>query len=116
MQPDCRQEKGKAPWPPSKVLPPMNEWKRLTRAGPNGFFLIVLTLAWWADTIAKTLAPYYAEFKIAVDDVLWVLSEIIREPPVHQLSVKRARPESANKENDEKPRPKRYVVMYDSWL
>jgi len=113
MQPDWRQ-KDKASWPPSRALPSPNvDWGRLSRVGPNGFFLVMLTLAWWAETVGKSTTPRYAEFEVAIKDVHWVLSEMIEQLPAGQLSAKRPSPDSENDEEmAEKPRPKRCVLTH----
>jgi len=101
-------------WPPSRAPPPLGvDWGRLSRAGPNGFFLVMLTLAWWAETVGKSKIPQYAEFEVAVEDVNWVLSEMIQHVPAAQLSAKRPSPDSENDEDKaEKPRSKRCVLTH----
>ncbi|KAF9470709.1 hypothetical protein BDN70DRAFT_768248, partial [Pholiota conissans] len=45
MQPDCR--KGDDAWPLLRDLPDGADWSKLSYSGPNGFFLIILSLMWW---------------------------------------------------------------------
>jgi len=113
MQPDWRQ-KDKRLWPPSRALPPLGvDWGRLSRVGPNGFFLVMVTLAWWAETVGKSMTPQYTEFEVAIKDVHWVLSEMIQQLPAVQLSAKRPSPDFENDgETTEKPRPKRCVLTH----
>lgn len=44
------------------------------RGGPNGAFLVILCLSWWAN--ALTIDTDYNNFKLIVHDVHWVLEQI----------------------------------------
>jgi len=111
MQPDWRQKASKTSWPLSRALSPddRHDWNHLFRAGPNGLFLLMMSLAWWAESIAKSAVPQYHEFGIAVDDVLWVLSDIMLQLPTAQLLVKRSSPDTESDEPEAKPKAKRCV-------
>ncbi|KAF9470512.1 hypothetical protein BDN70DRAFT_764508, partial [Pholiota conissans] len=46
MQPECRSNG--TSWPLSHDLPDDGvDWTTLSYSGPNGFFLVVLSLGWW---------------------------------------------------------------------
>jgi len=76
------------------------------KAGPNGLYLVMLTLSWWAWAIEKSTATVpYTEFDLAVADVEWVLSNIDHQL-ARGLGLKRP---SAEDKQSEKPKSKRYV-------
>ncbi|KAH9894842.1 hypothetical protein C8Q73DRAFT_645790, partial [Cubamyces lactineus] len=59
-------------WPLPRVTPvDPDEWDALCRGGNNGFFLIVLTLAWWISACHVEEQPLDDVLQ-AVEDVLWV--------------------------------------------
>ncbi|KAF7797721.1 hypothetical protein EIP86_008921 [Pleurotus ostreatoroseus] len=60
-----------------KCQVPAEEWAALRRTGQNGFFLVLLGLAWWrssADSEADRVG-----WDGVVDDVFWVLQEWTRD-------------------------------------
>jgi hypothetical protein len=70
IQPTNRQE-----WPPTyEQLPEDFSFDYFNRAGPNGVFLMILCLLWWA----KALTPDgdHKDFQLVVHDVHWVLVQI----------------------------------------
>ncbi|KIL55516.1 hypothetical protein M378DRAFT_182211 [Amanita muscaria Koide BX008] len=73
LQPDWRVKD--ATWPPSHEIPVGCHLSNVAYAGPNGFFLVLLTLSWWGRLVVDGLVDS-AEFEMAIDDVLWVLSYI----------------------------------------
>ncbi|KAF8345715.1 hypothetical protein F5887DRAFT_1074141 [Amanita rubescens] len=74
LQPAWR--KSNAAWPPSQDIPEDGHLSTVTQSGPNGFFLVILSLAWWGKLAADGLADL-TEFETAMNDVLWVLSHIV---------------------------------------
>ncbi|KIL55650.1 hypothetical protein M378DRAFT_59930, partial [Amanita muscaria Koide BX008] len=48
MQPEWRKDQQ---WPPSRDVPADTSWVTLLRSGPIGFFLIVVSLSWWAERV-----------------------------------------------------------------
>src|SRR6188768_241736 len=106
IQLSWRQEVIGSSWPPPRATALKSDWASLKKAGPNGFYLVMLTLSWWAWSIEKSPAPVpYAEFDLAVADVEWVLSNID-----HQFGRgSGAKRPSSEEELSEKPRSKRYV-------
>jgi hypothetical protein len=71
LQPEWR--KSTAAWPPSRDIPEDGYLTTMAQSGPNGFFLIVLSLSWWGKLVVNGSADL-TEFETAVDDILWVLS------------------------------------------
>ena len=62
-------------WPPSyEPLPEDFSFDYFNRAGPNGVFLIILCLSWWAN--ALTADVDHVNFRLVVHDVRWVLNQI----------------------------------------
>jgi len=77
------------------------------KAGVNGFYLVMITLSWWAWAIDKSTAPVaYTEFNLAVADVEWVLSNIVQQ--LTAVSMKRS---IGDDEPTEKPKAKRYSLL-----
>ena len=78
LQPDGRKADPQAwPLPHSDFM--TADWSSVACAGSTGLLLVVIALAWWG---------YYAtgecqtkEFLLAVDDVLWVLTQMESLPP-----------------------------------
>lgn len=73
LQPDGRKADARA-WPLPRSDLTIADWSSVAHAGPTGLLLVVIALAWWG---------YYAlgegqtkEFLLAVEDVLWVLTQI----------------------------------------
>lgn len=51
----------------------------MTSSGRNGFSLAIVALIWWgAKTVFNEGEGSYAEFCSALEDVTWVLGEIVR--------------------------------------
>ena len=66
-------------WPLSKDIPADSGddiWATLHRAGRNGIFLVIITLAWWL-AVSVEAADALDDLKRAVDDVEWVLSHSV---------------------------------------
>jgi len=62
-------------WPPTyNPLPEDFTFDYFNRGGPNGVFLMILCLSWWAD--ALTTQTDHTSFKLVVHDVRWVLEQI----------------------------------------
>lgn len=55
------------------------DWSSVAKSGSNGFFIFMMTLAWWVKS-ANTLA-LLAEFDSFIGGVNWVLSMILKVPP-----------------------------------
>lgn len=70
IQPTTRKD-----WPPTYgPLPDDFSFDYFNRGGPNGVFLVVLCLSWWAN--ALTPDSDLTEFGLVIHDVLWVLEQV----------------------------------------
>ena len=70
IQPTARKD-----WPPTyKPLPDDFSFEYFNQGGPNGVFLVVLCLLWWAN--ALTSDTDHTSFGLVVHDVHWVLEKI----------------------------------------
>lgn len=74
LQPDWRLEG--VSWPPSREIPEGGHMSTVACSGPNGFFLVLLSLSWWGKLVADGLADS-TEFEMAIDDVFFVLSHVV---------------------------------------
>lgn len=88
-------------WPPSRVVQKGETWSSLGKSGRDGFVLVILTLSWWSQ--ALKVESQHEEFDIAVEDALWVVSQLLLEMP--HLSKKRALEDS--EASLDQPRSKR---------
>ena len=62
-------------WPPTyEPLPDGFSFNYFNRGGPNGAFLVILCLSWWAN--ALTVDTDHKDFDLVVHDVHWVLEQI----------------------------------------
>ena len=69
IQPTTRKE-----WPPTYTpLPHDFSFDYINRGGPNGVFLMILCLGWWAN--ALTTDADAADYTLVVNDVSWVLGQ-----------------------------------------
>ena len=76
MQPEWRSPD--VGWPLSRVIPEGDHsWSVLEHAGPNGFFLILMALSWWVQAVECKI-DLDEDLLGALDDVLWVLTNIIK--------------------------------------
>ena len=66
-------------WPPSyEPLPDSFSFNYIKQGGPNGVFLVVLCLSWWAN--ALTVGGDHTSFRHVVQDVRWVLEQAADYP------------------------------------
>lgn len=62
-------------WPPSYgPLPGDFSFNYFNRSGPNGVFLMILCLSWWANVLGTN--TNHTNFKLVVNDICWVLEQI----------------------------------------
>jgi hypothetical protein len=62
-------------WPPNYgTLPDDFSFAYFKHGGPNGVFLMVLCLCWWANALSPDAD--HTNFKLVVHDVRWVLEQI----------------------------------------
>jgi hypothetical protein len=52
-------------------------WAEIRKGSQNGLFTVILCLAWWQR--AASTSAQIKEFKVAVEDVIWVMDQILRE-------------------------------------
>ena len=70
IQPTARKQ-----WPPVYSPFPMDfSFDYFNRGGPNGVFLMIVCLLWWANALSPGLD--YTDFRLVVHDVHWVLEQI----------------------------------------
>lgn len=62
-------------WPPSHEPPSEDfSFEYFKRGGPNGAFLMILCLSWWANALDPNTD--LTKFGLVVNDVRWVLEQI----------------------------------------
>jgi hypothetical protein len=62
-------------WPPTYApLPADFSFSYFNHGGPNGVFLMILCLSWWANSLDTETD--HTNFKLVVHDVRWVLEQI----------------------------------------
>ena len=102
LQPNWRLEG--VTWPLSRNIPRGGQVSTFAFSGPNGFFLIILSLSWWGKMAADGLVDS-DEFETAVDDVLF-LSHVVGG--ISCIPAKRAHDKD---DTLMKPGSKRYVRL-----
>ena len=60
-----------------KTLPAEEDWEPITHGGANGLFMVILALSWWVSAIGPD-SHHPLELSVAINDAMWVLSEIIK--------------------------------------
>ena len=71
-QPSWRQDGG---WPLPKDDQTSTNWCKVGNHGRNGLFLVVMSTTWWASSVQST--KDWTEFDEAVEDVQWVIDQVI---------------------------------------
>ena len=61
-------------WPLLREAPDAADWSSFLCGGPNGLFLVVLTLFWWARAVQTDRSQ--EDFLSAVADVHWVMTQV----------------------------------------
>ena len=62
-------------WPPTyEPLPVDFSFDYFNRGGPNGAFLVILCLSWWANALSADIDR--TNFNLIIHDVRWVLEQI----------------------------------------
>lgn len=68
-----------AGWPLSREVPADEDWQCARRGGPNGLFLVIMCLYWWRSASeAENDRVAFAEYVSVVEDVAFVLGEILK--------------------------------------
>ena len=84
-QPAWRQDSG---WPLPRDSVGTTNWAKACAQGQNGLFLIIMLTTWWVASI--TSEQDWAEFNEAVDDIHWVIDQILDS--LQTLPVRVAKP------------------------
>ena len=71
-------------WPLPRDNEGTTNWVRVGACGQNGLFLVVLSTAWWAYSVRSE--KEWAEFDEAVEDVAWVIGQVIGSVKALQAS------------------------------
>ena len=100
MQPDGRKADPKA-WPLPRMDSTAADGLSVARVGPTGLLLVVVSLAWWGHHVQGV--GQMDEFLVAVDDVLWALTQITSLPPPQQSLPA---PESVSSKSTQSAKPK----------
>jgi hypothetical protein len=62
-------------WPPSRDVPPSEDWQILHREGINGWFIILMCLSWWVPkAISQKQRTVFESVKA---DVGWVIKKVL---------------------------------------
>lgn len=64
-------------------------WKLVNRGNQNGYFLLLLCLAWWADSLEADDHSLRSRLAHAVDDVVWVCDHLVAFNEANVGTVKR---------------------------
>ena len=81
LQPISRRDESS--WPPPQTSVDSAEWKSLNKGSPDGFVLVLKVLAFWRSIV------WYKDdgenVNLALDDVSWVLGELLKDANGGQL-------------------------------
>lgn len=78
LQPDGRKADPQA-WSLPRCDLTAADWSSLAHVGPTGLLLVVVSLAWWGYYVKGE--GQMEEFLVAVEDVLWALTQMAGSPP-----------------------------------
>lgn len=81
-QPPWRQDEG---WPLLREVPDRTKWGKLTACSQNGMFLVVMSTTWWALALKSPSDRH--TFDEAVDNIRWVIEQVLGEPPTPTNAV-----------------------------
>ena len=77
LQPETRKPEDGSSWPLERVQPDdVEEWESLRRGGCNGFFIIIMGLALWANAVSEASVDA-GNLVAAVEDVAWACERIV---------------------------------------
>ncbi|KAF9781857.1 hypothetical protein BJ322DRAFT_1010522 [Thelephora terrestris] len=80
-QPPWRRGKG---WPLPRDNEGTTNWVKIGARGQNGLFLVVVSTTWWAFSIRSE--EEWVEFDKAVDDIRWVIDQVMESHKALQAS------------------------------
>lgn len=95
-----------------KTVPNDVDWEPILRGGSNGFSVVVMALSWWIDAVKSNIKDN-SDLSMAVEDVKWVLSELVAVLSV--ASVETGKKHPCESTTEEGPDLKR-CVLFDSGL
>jgi hypothetical protein len=61
----------------SRDIPEDASWTEICKGGPNGFFIILLSIAWWGVAVQDQSSGIQGDWYDAYEDVSWVLDSMI---------------------------------------
>jgi hypothetical protein len=102
MQPSWRDPESPSHMPSEASA---GSWSHLLCGGPNGLLLVILALAWWMKSSARTNSSPIEE---AALDVTWVLDQLMSALDVGNKGKKRELEIGAD---DDLPSVKRYLIL-----
>lgn len=119
LQPGWRTENDM--WPMSRTAPVDEDWSSLAKGGKNGFAMILFGLVWWACVADECKdAAMKDELESAVEDVKWVMEEIVRGltegGPVLEGAIDRGakgKKRAADDSESVRPGKRRLVLLSD---
>ena len=77
-------------WPLPRDNEGTTNWVRVGAHGQNGLFLVVLSTAWWAYSVQSE--KEWAKFDKEVEDVAWVIGQVIGSIKALQASQPNLQP------------------------
>ena len=86
-----------------KTVPANADWEPVFQGGSNGFLLAIVALSWWVSMIDPD--DQYSLLLEAINDVSWVLSELV--PMLPTASLETSKKHSLEVPNEEKPKTKK---------
>jgi hypothetical protein len=87
-------------WPLPRMDFTSADWSSLARTGPTGVFLVIVALSWWGHYVQGV--GQMEEFLVAVEDVLWALTQMASLPPPLPLMA----PDSISSKSTRNIKPK----------
>ena len=79
----------------SKKVPADEDWTNLKKSSSSGIYVIIMALSLWARAIIATNADEQTLFWTIVDDIHWVLNQILEKD--RKVSQKRSQTDSGSK-------------------
>ena len=97
------QPRGTGVWPLPKDIVSDISWRKFPAHGPNGLFLAVMAMSWWAHAVKS--ADNVPLFEGAVGDLHWVIQELIRTRSDNEPSSQSLSPPVQPKSTPRRPKP-----------
>ncbi len=70
-------------WPPPRHLPNDSDWSILRCTGLNGFFIVMMTLSWWAHHLTSPASV--EKFDLLAEDVNWAVVMMLKTLTVNPM-------------------------------